>query len=190
MGSKHAYVVNATVAHAEPETCHVVILLINQAIEMKGLDHHLLCPMQHCVNGVVIDEVPKFLAPVPSETTHAKQIANPFDATHPIINPLKLNRVTSYFEVKKSTQEEYQDENILKVELMAKVAPWDLSSPEYSHQEQSTFHYRGQCVSPDTPSIGHFFINSITWYAYDATDGMDDDNYATVLESFVITTSL
>ena len=35
-GSKHAHIVNATVADMEPETGHVVILLINQAIEMKA----------------------------------------------------------------------------------------------------------------------------------------------------------
>ena len=69
--SKHAHVVGATVAYIEPETGQVVILLINQAIEMKGLDHYLLCPMQCCVNGVLIDDIPKFLAPIPSETTHA-----------------------------------------------------------------------------------------------------------------------
>ena len=43
--------------------------------------------MQCYMNGVLIDEVPKFLAPVPSETTHAIELENPFDATHPIIIP-------------------------------------------------------------------------------------------------------
>ena len=56
--------------------------------------------MQCHMNGVLIDEVPKFLAAIPSETTHAIQIENPFDATRPIIIPLKLNRVTSYFKVR------------------------------------------------------------------------------------------
>ena len=67
---------------------------------MKGLDHHLLCPMQCHMNGVLIDEVPKFLAPVLSETTHATQLENSFDATHQIIIPLKLNAVISYFMVR------------------------------------------------------------------------------------------
>ena len=54
--------------------------------------------MQCCMNGVSINEVPKFLALVPSEAMSAIQIEKPFDATHPITFPLKLNRVTSYFE--------------------------------------------------------------------------------------------
>ena len=70
-GSKHACIVNANVAYTKLETGQVVILLINQAIEMKGLDHHLLCMMQCCINGVLIDEVPKFVAPIPSKTMHA-----------------------------------------------------------------------------------------------------------------------
>ena len=91
---------------------------------MKDLDHHLLCPMQCHVNGVLIDKVPKFLVPIPSETTHDIHIENPFDATYPIIIPLKLSRVTSYFEVRKPTQEEYKDRNILKIELIVEASPW------------------------------------------------------------------
>ena len=78
---------------------------------MKGLDHHLLCLMQCCMNCVLIYEVPKFLAPNPSETTHAIQLVNPFDATHPIINPLKLNGVTSYCEVRKHPQDRTHGES-------------------------------------------------------------------------------
>ena len=73
-GSRLACIVNAAVAYAKAETGHVVTLYINQAIEMKDLDHHLLCPMQCCMNGVVINEVSKYLAPIPSETMHVIQL--------------------------------------------------------------------------------------------------------------------
>ena len=59
---------------------------------MKDLDHHLLCLMQHCMNGVVIDEFPKFLAPIPSETIHTTQANNPFNATHQMIIPYRLQK--------------------------------------------------------------------------------------------------
>ena len=45
------------------------------------------------------------------------------------------------------------------------------------------FNYRGQFVSPNAPV-------SVTLYGYDAADVMDNNTYATVLESFVITLSL
>ena len=63
---------------------------------------------------------------------HAIQIENTFNTTHTIIIPLKLNRVTSYFEVKAPTREAYEDYDILKIELMAETPPCDPSSPVFS----------------------------------------------------------
>ena len=57
--SKYACIVDATVVYTEPGTGLVIILLTCQAIETKSLNHHLLCPMQCCMNGVLIDDVPK-----------------------------------------------------------------------------------------------------------------------------------
>ena len=94
---------------------------------MKGLDHHLLCLMMFDINDVLINEVSKFLMPVPIETMCALQWMNPFDATQPIMIPLKLNGVTSFFEVRMPTQEDNEDQNILKIEVMAEVPPWDPS---------------------------------------------------------------
>ena len=62
--SKQACIVTATVAYDKSKMNHDFILLINQAIEFKSLDHHLLCSMKCCMNDFVIDEVLKFLHPV------------------------------------------------------------------------------------------------------------------------------
>ena len=90
-------------AYDQPKTGQVVIFLINQAFEIKDLNHHLLCLLLCHMNGVVINEVPKFLAPIPSETMHAIQTVNCFNIIHLIVISLKLNRVTNYFDVKKPT---------------------------------------------------------------------------------------
>ena len=181
--------VDTTLAYTEPEIGQVVILLTNQAMAVKDLDHYLLCLMQCCMNGVIIDEVAKFLAPISSETMDAIQLDYSFDDIHPIIIPLKSNTVTRYFEVNTPTQEEYIDQNI-KIEIMMNAPPWDPSSPEFTMQEESMFNYREQFVSPNTPSRGQLFINSVTSYAYDAADVMYNDSCATLLESFVSTSSL
>ena len=73
---------------------------------------------------------------------------------------------------------------------MMETPPWDPPSPEFSRQEQSMCDYRGWFVSPSTPAWGQLFMNSVTLYAHDAADVMDNDNYATMLESFVSTLSL
>ena len=73
---------------------------------------------------------------------------------------------------------------------MKEAQPQDPSSVEFSRQEQSMFDYGGWFVSPNAPERGQLFINSVTLYAYEAADVTKDDNYATVLESFVNTSSL
>ena len=113
-------------------------------------------------------------------TTHVIQIINPFDTTHQIIIPVQISQITSYFVVKKPSLEENDDQDILKVE----VTPWDLSSPEFSRQEQSVLDYRGWFVIPNAPERGKTCTISVTWYAYDAEDILDDGNFATVLESY------
>ena len=72
--------------------------------------------MQCCVIIVLINEVPKFLAPIPSETKNVTQVEYPFFATYPIIIPLKLNRVPSFFEVRIHTLDKYEDQNFHKIE--------------------------------------------------------------------------
>ena len=103
------------------------------------------------MNGVSIYEEPQFLAPIPSETMHVVQLENPFNTTHQIIIPLKLNEVNSYFKSKMPTWEEYKDQNMLKIKLTVEAPSLDLSSPEYSCQKQSMFNYRGRFISPNTP---------------------------------------
>ena len=95
------------------------------------------------MNGVLIDEFPKFLVLVPSVTTHIIQLENLFDDTHPILILLKLNGVTYYFKVRTPTWEKYEDQNIFKIELTAEATPCDPSRPEYRCLEQSMFDYSG-----------------------------------------------
>ena len=79
---------------------------------------------------------------------------------------------------------------MLKVEFTAEVPLWDPSCPEFSRQEQCMFDYRGCFVSLTTVANRHLFINSVQLYAFDAADVTDNDNFFTVLERFVNTSSL
>jgi len=80
-GHRSAKTVDATVRYQEPQSGQKFILMIDEAIHIDGLVNHLLCPMQCLLNGVHISEVPKFLAETPSETTHAIELVDPFEAT-------------------------------------------------------------------------------------------------------------
>ena len=86
---------------------------------INGLDNHLLYPMQCHLNGVHISEIPKFLAESPCVTTHAIELINLFDATHPLIILLPLSSVTSYFGVYSLSVGKYENEDISKIHLAA-----------------------------------------------------------------------
>jgi hypothetical protein len=63
LGTRVYQTVSGVVAYTDPLTGRMLRLVINQAIHIPHLDHHLLCPMQCRVNDVLVDETPKFLAP-------------------------------------------------------------------------------------------------------------------------------
>ena len=91
------------------------------------------------MNSVVIDEVPKFLTSVPSDTMHAIQIMSSFGAIHLIIIPLHLSRVASYFDVKKGSgypQDRTHGESFTEhVELQEMVChPYCSSRGKITHQ--------------------------------------------------------
>ena len=81
--------------------------MINEPIHMNGLDSYLLCPIQYHLYGVHTSEAPKLLDESPSVTTHAIKLADHFSTTHPLIIPLQLTSVTSYFDVHYPSEAEY-----------------------------------------------------------------------------------
>ena len=62
--------------------------------------------------------------------------------TQPVTIPLSLTGVTGHFNMKKSTQEEYNDEEICKIDHREEAPPWAPSSHEFSQMEQSMQDYR------------------------------------------------
>ena len=102
--------------------------MINQAIWIDGLVNHILCPMQCHLNGVQISEVPKFLAENPSKTNHAIELVDTFYATQPLIIPLQLSWVTSFFDVYSLSVAKYENKDITKIHLTAEEPPLDPST--------------------------------------------------------------
>ncbi len=69
--------VSGVLAYDDPVTGEVYHLVINQAIHIPHLNHHLLCPMQCRVSDVVVDNTPKILASDPTDNMHALTIRDP-----------------------------------------------------------------------------------------------------------------
>jgi len=56
LGTKTYATVSDALAYDDPLTGEVYHIVINQAIYIPHLDHHLLCPMQCRVNDVTVNE--------------------------------------------------------------------------------------------------------------------------------------
>ena len=68
--------------------------------------------MQCYLHGVLISEVPKFLAESTSVMTHALELTIPFNTTHTLIIPLQLGCVNYYFDVHSLSIAQYENEDI------------------------------------------------------------------------------
>ena len=181
--SKTTRIVDAAIKYISPVTRERFILIINKAIDIKGLDHHPLCPMQYHLNGAKIDELPKFLAEYPTLETHAIQLEDPNDATQPLLIPLSIHGVTSHFMEMKPTPEEYEDQNITHIELTEDSPPWDPYDPDFSCREDSMVNLKGKIVIPKTTARGWFVISSVQSYSHDgAVYLVGDENFATALK--------
>ncbi len=77
LGTKTYATVSGVLAYDDHVTGEVYHLLINQAIHIPHLSHHLLCPMQCRVNDMVVDDTLKFLASDPTDNMHALTIRDP-----------------------------------------------------------------------------------------------------------------
>ena len=64
-------VVHAAVAYDCPITGNSTILIINNALYIREMEHNLLPPIMMRLNGLLADECPKFLCPNPTIETHS-----------------------------------------------------------------------------------------------------------------------
>ncbi len=111
LGSKTYQTMSGVVAYDDPQTGRTLHLIINQAIHIPHLDHHLLCPMQSRVNDVTVNNVPKFLAANPTDQTHALTINDPDNPLQPVILPLTLRGVTLLLNVRTVTIDEFNSQD-------------------------------------------------------------------------------
>jgi hypothetical protein len=103
LGSKTYQTVSGVVAYDDPQTGRTLHLIINQAIHIPHLDHHLLFPMQCCVNDMIVKDLPKFSAADPTDQTHALTLTNPNNPLQLVTHLLTLRGVTSVLNVRSTT---------------------------------------------------------------------------------------
>ena len=85
----------------------------------------MLCPMQCRMNDVDVNETPKFILKIPTETSHTIVVDDP-DRDTPMIVPLSINGVTSYFPCQKLTRSKFEDGDVPRIDFTAEEPDWDL----------------------------------------------------------------
>ena len=86
-------VVYATVSYDFPITDNSTILIINNAIYIREIEHNLLPPIIMRLSGLLVDECPKLLCPNHMIETHF--------IFFPTENPLAFHGTTSYISTRR-----------------------------------------------------------------------------------------
>ena len=128
------------------QTGRTLNLIINQAIHIPHLDHHLLCLMQCRVNDVTINDLPKFLAANPTDQTHALTINDPVNPLQLIILLLTLRGLTLLPNVRTVTINESNSQDYLRLHLTSETLTWDPMTNLYEQQENAMMVYSGNII--------------------------------------------
>jgi hypothetical protein len=190
--SKTYQTVIGVVAYDDPRTGRTLHLIINPAIYIPHLDHHLLCPIQCCVNDVTVNGLPKFLVANPTDQTNALTINDPDNPLQPVILPLTLRGVTLLLDVRTVTINEFNSQDYPRLHLTFETLTWDPTTNLYELQENSMMDYSGNivCDAAVRGQVPTLIINEFQMLTTDMADIMHDYNFHQVLTSHVILSSV
>jgi hypothetical protein len=193
LGTKTYSTVSGGLPYDDPTTGKVYHLVINQAIHIPHLDHHLLCPMQCQVNDMIVDNTPKFLTSDPTEHTYALTIKDPDHPAQTVILPLALQGVNLLLNVRAPTLDEWNSDAFKWLHLTSESLTWDPTTTLYKEQEAAMIDYSGHIVMTNCPlrqHVNHLVINSLSSLTTDQADIIDNNNFYHVLASHVQISSI
>jgi hypothetical protein len=190
LGSKTYQTVSSVVAYDDPQTGRMLHLIINQAIHIPHLDHHLLCPMQCHVNDVIVNNLPKFLAADPTDQTHALTLTNLNIPLQPVILPLILRRVTLLLNVRSMTIDEFNSHDHLRLHLTSETLTRDPTTNLYEQQENAMMDYSGNIIRDAAVRGPNLILYELQSLTTDLADLMHDCNFHQVLTAHVVLSSI
>jgi hypothetical protein len=173
LGTKTYATVSGGLAYDDAATGKVYHLVINQAIHIPHLDHHLLCPMQCQVNDVIVNDMPKFLTSDPTDHTHALYIKDPDHPAQTVILPLALQDVTLLLNVRAPTLDEWNSEAFKWLHLTSDSLTWDPTTTLYEEQDAAMIDYSGHVVMTTRSlrgHVNHLVINLLSSLTTDQAD--------------------
>ena len=133
------------------------------------------------MEGVRINDLPKFLAEDPYEKYHSIIVNDTLKPNEPLVTPLALKWVTSYLPSRKPRVSEYEDESTLHINLTSKAPVWEPSETSFSEQEDTMTDFRGYFINNETIIRGLWIINPLSAIEDHAVDFTDDNNFIRLL---------
>jgi hypothetical protein len=122
-------IVEAATAYNAP-TVETYIHVLPQSLYLGNvIEYSLLCPNQMRHNGLIVDNVPRHLAPDPTTATHS--IYMPEEGLR---IPLEIQDVVSYFDTRTPTTQELED---CKRVLLTADTEWDPHSEQFMMNERA-----------------------------------------------------
>ena len=119
-------------------------LHLHQALLVPKLPNNLICPMQLRSRGHRVNDEPKHMAPIPTESTHAITISE--DSEHDkLVIPLSITGVIHYFPTRKPSREEYETSDTkYHIDLTAEEPTWDPLDTRFQESEEAMLDTRGR----------------------------------------------
>ncbi len=145
--------------------------------------------MHCCLNGITVNDKPKFLLKNPMVNDHAVIVPSDIDDS-PLLIPLIPQDVTSYFPVQAATLSEYNSDVIPTFHLTAEAPAWDQGLSSHSLQEDSMLNFRRQIVGTVITTRGKITMQvntvcSSPFASYCVIDAADDNNFGIYLKSYI-----
>ena len=103
--------------------------------------------MQCQVNGVIVNDMPKFLTSDPTDHMHALTINDPSHPTQMVILPLALQGVTSLLNVRGIMLDKWNSDAFKGLHLTSDTLTWDPMTTLYEEQEAAMIDYSGRVVT-------------------------------------------
>ena len=92
LGAQSYCTLSAVLGYIDPKSGQTYHLVIHQVIEIPHLEHSLLCPMQCRMNGVEINETPRFLEKNKTPNSHTIVIDEPDPTSNATVTlPMSLS---------------------------------------------------------------------------------------------------
>jgi hypothetical protein len=142
------------VAYDDPRTYTTMILVFHQALYFgERLPHNLICPFQLRMNGIKVDECPRFLNDDRDDQSHSI-----YSPSEDFVLPLTLDGVISYFPSRKPTEKELQ--TCHRIVLTYDSPEWDLYAEDFRTQEE-TFHPSADAFSYENDGRDYSLVSAV-----------------------------